>query len=595
LKAAQPVVHDGQEALDAVTQRLIGPAGSHSAAPRVEFGPEAYGALTDDDKQLLVRARADEKFERAWTNTTAPDQSKADFALMCCLVRHVGNDPDRLYRLFTSEGALGQREKAARNADRTITAALTRVQEEGAAEAYEGNFARTSPELRQNGAVPRAAGVTAREGAVLGSNGRHMLTESLVRNDISGQLRHFATSPIREDLAEKFRPHSANGRVRHAWGQGTRPPRLGERLPGAVTGVDNPALRQLRQTTSPSGEVPPEKVKWLDFDFEALPERPDYVVDGLIERGTTNAISADSGVGKSWVSEDLIVAIVSGRTWLGRELTAQRVLVVDEENPSRMVRGRLRALGMKNEHRDALLYASQAGVVLGDPEWNKWLLEQVKQHRADVIIIDTAMAATNVPDVNDNSAVTALFRVLKPIAKETGAAIILLHHERKVQLGEKRDSGQAMIGARAWSNGLDTHLALARDSQQADDLPDGTRSLQTVVTMYIPKLRDEVPGSPERVVVSSEKAPEGWLRWAKVESEGPTKGKQSRAEALAARMGEALADGPLKSADLAAAVDEKSDAGSFNRARKLALDEGYIIKLEKFGTYQAGPNAPPRI
>ncbi len=86
----------------------------------------------------------------------------------------------------------------------------------------------------------------------------------------------------------------------------------------------------------------------FDFDAPAPAPAPRYLVDRLLERGEVFVLSGDTGAAKSIVTTDLVVAGLRERGWLGREVAARRFLIMDEENPERIVVARLRALGMTN-------------------------------------------------------------------------------------------------------------------------------------------------------------------------------------------------------------------------------------------------------
>jgi len=58
------------------------------------------------------------------------------------------------------------------------------------------------------------------------------------------------------------------------------------------------------------------------FDFERDTEPPDWLTDGVIERGTVVVMSGDTGGGKSLLADALTVAVLHGSDWLGRSVQA---------------------------------------------------------------------------------------------------------------------------------------------------------------------------------------------------------------------------------------------------------------------------------
>ena len=335
------------------------------------------------------------------------------------------------------------------------------------------------------------------------------------------------------------------------------------------------------------------EVDWLTFDFEAPPEPPRYIVGGLFERGTVNIVSSDTGAGKTWLSCSLIAAALAKAEWLGREVEAHRVIAVDEENPAAVIRARLRALGVTNEQVDALRYASRQGVSLGDPDWNGWLLAQAVEHSADLILVDTAMAATNIEDVNNNSEAVAIYKGLRAIAEEADLAVVLFHHHRKSQAGQPRGGGQAMMGGRQWAGQADAHITLSKKSEDGTepDLGDGHAAFN--VELRVEKLRNGIEPPPEELQITTQNE-DGCLLVATVGSLGAVKREPSKAEALAVRMRDGLVEvGPTKIGALAELLGEDKHSGTWEKARKHGLDSGQIVKVDGVsGVYEAGNQEP---
>lgn len=240
----------------------------------------------------------------------------------------------------------------------------------------------------------------------------------------------------------------------------------------------------------------------VNFDFSGEPPEPDWIIHGLIERGTLTVLSADSGVGKSIMCKAMAVAIIQGRPFLDRKTNGERCMFVDEENFLRVVHSRFRALGMRNEDRPRLRYFLRIGVQLGASDWVDRVMDEMDDFKPDALFIDTAAAATNV-DLNDNSGVARLFQSsLRPLAD--ACAVVLLHHERKPQQGYKRNAGQAMMGARQWAGQADAHLALEKMGDiYTEEIPGGGLVQRYPIRLEMPKNRDG-RGVKEKIVIVSE-------------------------------------------------------------------------------------------
>lgn len=243
----------------------------------------------------------------------------------------------------------------------------------------------------------------------------------------------------------------------------------------------------------------------VHFDFDGPPPNPDYLVDGLFERDTITMMSADSGVGKSMIMKSIVVAGMQGKPWLGRKTNFKRAMVIDEENPLRVVTTRLRAFGMTNEDRANLRYFLRLGVQLGGGDWAERVRDEMDAFHPDLLVIDTVAAATDV-DMNDNSNVAKLYaRALRPLAN--GTAVVLLHHERKPATGTKRNAGHAMMGARQWAGQADAHVALEKlGDVQIEPAKDGGEIHRYAMQLEMPKDRDG-GATKEKVALLSYHAP----------------------------------------------------------------------------------------
>lgn len=322
----------------------------------------------------------------------------------------------------------------------------------------------------------------------------------------------------------------------------------------------------------------------LPLNFDEAPAPPDWLVDGLIERETITVMSADSGVGKSIICQGLTVALLQGQPWLGRDIIdAERVVYIDEENFARVVRRRLQAFGMTNEERANLRYYCRIGVQLGDGEWMQRTEETLATFGPDLLVIDTAAAATTV-DVNDNDSVTRFYsRILRPLASY--CAVILLHHERKPAEGGKRHAGHAMMGARQWAGQADAHLALSLAGEFEDEEQDDGSTLQRhPLKLEMPKSRDGASKAAQTYFsVRSEKGPDGTSKWMRLEvDEGPSDARAAKQLEWALRVEGIIreAGGKMTTADIAAAISTDPDNGSFKRALRKMNEDGRLSRPE---------------
>jgi hypothetical protein len=167
----------------------------------------------------------------------------------------------------------------------------------------------------------------------------------------------------------------------------------------------------------------------LDLTKEPPPTK--WLAQGMIAQGDVHLLFGEPTVGKSWLTLDLAVAVAEGRNeWLGYPLrgTPARVLYVDEENPLDVVLQRLSMLGL-DAGVENLRFLHHPGVRLDkDPTE---LLEEVLAYEPKLIVLDS-LTRLHTEDENSAGSISKLFNDgIIPLAHETGAAVVLIHHANK--------------------------------------------------------------------------------------------------------------------------------------------------------------------
>lgn len=329
----------------------------------------------------------------------------------------------------------------------------------------------------------------------------------------------------------------------------------------------------------------------LELAVQREPDAPDYLVDGRIERGTVTVLSGDTGSAKSFAALDLAVRVANGaQDWLDRKLTGRhgRVVVIDEENPKRLVRSRARALGLTAETQGRVRYFHRLGVQLGaeDADWTEWLRYELKREPADLLVIDTGIAAT-APEINDNDQVAALYvRHLRPLAADLSVAIVLLLHERKPQEGARANRSQATMGARSWIGQADAQLTL-RPSGAGEErqLEDGGYAYEKTFTLEVGKLRDGGGEIAEALRISSTLDGNRTLLRAEIVNEGLVRSDDARCAELAEAVADLLTDGQQWSkSKLAADLAVNAGDRTFTRALSKGVKAGTFARPKR-GTY----------
>jgi hypothetical protein len=169
----------------------------------------------------------------------------------------------------------------------------------------------------------------------------------------------------------------------------------------------------------------------------------EWLVKGVIPRAEIGTIYGASGVGKSFLSLDLMASIAVGKLWIGRKVKRGRIVYIAAEG----------AGGFRNR---VAAYAKHHGINLTDlpilflTDAPNFLKEDDPQAIAelvnaegqfDLIVIDTVSAVT--PGANENSSegMGLLINHCKNLHQATNATILLIDHSGK-------DASQ---GVRGWS------------------------------------------------------------------------------------------------------------------------------------------------
>jgi hypothetical protein len=221
---------------------------------------------------------------------------------------------------------------------------------------------------------------------------------------------------------------------------------MGTAIGQALTGVLKPE------------EVPPSlTVLTAAQALEPIAPVP-AVIENLFARASLNALVSAPKNLKTFTTIDIAAAIATGREWLGLSTEHGAALIIDEENGGAVDR---RRIGMTlrgwNAGAETPIYCASL------PRLNFKLRPTCDLLQAFItangvvfVAIDSwidvlAVAGAN---ENDSSETQAIAMNLRDIAEDTGAAMLLLHHENRA--GSYRGSS-SLPGV------VDTMLRLKRD------------------------------------------------------------------------------------------------------------------------------------
>jgi hypothetical protein len=179
-----------------------------------------------------------------------------------------------------------------------------------------------------------------------------------------------------------------------------------------------------------------------------------WVWDKFLPEGTLAVLSAYMRVGKTSLVYPLALAVARGHSFLGYPTLRGGVLILAVEEHRHDVVLRLRALGLQATD----LVHVHLGRLENTPKVRNAMRAYITKHEIRLVLIDTLGQFWQVASENDNAQVRREVSPLLSLARGTGAAVLLVHHERKAGGQE----GRGIRGAGALMALTDQALELER-------------------------------------------------------------------------------------------------------------------------------------
>ena len=173
-----------------------------------------------------------------------------------------------------------------------------------------------------------------------------------------------------------------------------------------------------------------------------------WLVDPLLAHNDVAVLYGDPGIGKSWLSMSLAVAIVEGKdTWLGMPIKPGRVLYVDEENSLDIVQHRMTQLGLTDKGSANLRYLWYSGVDVG--KHPDKLYNDAEVWKPSLIVLDS-LSRIHSMDENKTDVMNRIFNEgIIPLSRKLDSAVLILHHAPKPNMmgGKRSPRGSGVISA----------------------------------------------------------------------------------------------------------------------------------------------------
>ena len=192
-----------------------------------------------------------------------------------------------------------------------------------------------------------------------------------------------------------------------------------------------------------------------------LPVEPTaWRVHGLVADGTATILSAEAGAGKSVLMATLCDGVTEGRVIAGMPCAKGVALYIDGEMGPKMFTNRLRTAGAE---ACAFWYVDAMGldISIESPDDLGWIRRHIERVGANLVVIDSLRRLMPSRSENDSDDMAPAVGAVTKLARDTNAAIVLVHHKGD---GEKFYRGSSAIKDQA-----DALFALLPVNPEDDD------------------------------------------------------------------------------------------------------------------------------
>ena len=221
----------------------------------------------------------------------------------------------------------------------------------------------------------------------------------------------------------------------------------------------------------------PLPLRWIFRNLEnaRTPRAPtEYIVDKYLATHTLNILYGAPGSLKSMIALSLGLCVAGGLPWLpglfggdkGAAVIKSPVIWIDLDNGTRRTDERVDAMSkaMHLPDDDPFYYLSMPtpSLVATDVQSMGMLHDEIEHLKARMVVIDNLGLITGT--VEENSAEMAqVMKNFRWIAEQTGAAFLILHHQRKGGANGSR-AGDALRGHSSIEAAIDLALHAVREA-----------------------------------------------------------------------------------------------------------------------------------